>query len=264
MAKIHPTAIVSKNAKLADSVEVGPFCVIAGHVEIGAGTKLISHVVVGDERTKTIIGENNMFSPGAVVGGAPQDLTYKGEQTELRMGNNNTIREFVSINAGTPKGGGVTRIGSNCLMMAYVHIAHDCSIGDHVVIANSCQFAGHVTIKDHAKVSGACLFNQFVVVGRYAYITGDSAVNKDIPPFCIAQGKYAIVRAANEVGMERSGFKEDDVTNIRRAVRILTKGKLTVEGALERISVECTPSAALTEFVDFIKGADRKRGLALV
>lgn len=264
MAKIHPTSIVGKNVKLADSVEVGPFCVIAGNVEIGAGTKLISHVVIGDDRTKTTIGENNIFSPGAVVGGAPQDLTYKGEQTELRIGNNNTIREFVTINVGTPKGGGVTQIGSNCLMMAYVHIAHDCHVGDHVVIANSCQFAGHVTIKDHAKISGSCLFNQFVVVGRYAYIAGDSAVNKDIPPFCIAQGKYAIVRVANEIGMERSGFDKNEVETVRRAVRILTKGKLTVEGALERIAEECESTPALKEFVDFIKNADRKRGLALV
>ncbi len=264
MAKIHPTSIVGKNVKLADSVEIGPFCVVAGQVEMGAGTKLISHVVIGDERTKTVIGENNTFSPGAVVGGPPQDLTYKGEQTELHIGNNNTIREFVTINVGTPKGGGITRIGSDCLIMAYVHVAHDCSVGDHVVIANSCQFAGHVTIRDHAKISGSCLFNQFVVVGRYAYITGDSAVNKDIPPFCIAQGKYAIVRAANEIGMERSGFEKGDVENVRRAVRILTKGKLTVEGALERIAQECESTPALVEFVEFIKSADRKRGLALV
>ena len=172
MAKIHPTAIVSKNAKLAESVEVGPFCVIAGHVEIGAGTKLISHVVIGDDRTKTIIGENNMFSPGAVIGGAPQDLTYKGEQTELRMGNNNTIREFVSINAGTPKGGGITRIGSNCLMREEGKREKEGRRGEKGGSAKYCQFAGHVTIKDHAKVRGACLFNQFVVVDHTNKVIG--------------------------------------------------------------------------------------------
>lgn len=263
MAKIHPTSIIGKNVKLAESVEIGPFCVVAGHVEIGAGTKLISHVVIGDERTKTIIGENNTFSSGAIVGGVPQDLTYKGEQTELYIGNDNAIREFVTINAGTPKGGGITRLGSHNLLMAYVHIAHDCQIGDHVVIANSCQFAGHVVIHDHAKISGACLFNQFVVVGRYAYITGDSAVNKDVPPFCIAQGKYAVVRAANEVGMERSGFPKEEVENVRRAVRILTKSKLVLEESMQRISQECAPSPSLNEFVDFIRSPERKRGLAL-
>lgn len=262
MAQIHPTSIIGPNVKLADSVVIGPFCVIAGHVEVGANTKLISHVVIGDERTKTTIGENNTFHSGAVVGGAPQDLTYKNEQTELRIGNNNTIREFVTINAGTPKGGGLTQIGSHNLMMAYVHIAHDCHIGDHVVIANSCQFAGHVIIQDHAKISGVCLFNQFVVVGRYAYITGDSAVNKDVPPFCIAQGKYAVVRAANEVGMQRSGFEKEDIENVRRAIRIITKSKLTLEQSLERISQECTSTASLNEFVAFVRSEDRKRGLA--
>lgn len=263
MANIHPSSIVGKNVKLADSVEVGPFCVLSGNVEIGKNTKLISHVVVGDERTKTVIGENNTLHAGAVLGGAPQDLTYKGEQTELRIGNNNTIREFVTVNAGTPKGGGITRIGSNNLMMAYVHIAHDCQIGDHVVIANSCQFAGHVIVHDHAKISGVCLFNQFVVVGRYAYITGDSAVNKDVPPFCIAQGKYAIVRAANEVGMERSGFTKEDIENVRRAIRIITKSKLTLEESLERISKECSSTPSLNELMEFIRAPERKRGLAL-
>ena len=262
MAQIHPTSIIGPNVKLADSVVVGPFCVLAGHVEVGAHTKLISHVVIGDERTKTTIGENNTFHSGAVVGGAPQDLTYKNEQTELRIGHHNTIREFVTINAGTPKGGGLTQLGSHNLMMAYVHIAHDCHIGNHVVIANSCQFAGHVIIHDHAKISGVCLFNQFVVVGRYAYITGDSAVNKDVPPFCIAQGKYAVVRAANEVGMQRSGFEKEDIENVRRAIRIITKSKLTLEESLERIAQECTSTPSLKEFIDFVRSEDRKRGLA--
>jgi UDP-N-acetylglucosamine acyltransferase len=263
MPKIHPTSIIGPHAKLADSVEIGPFCVIAGHVELGANTKLISHVVIGDERTKTVVGENNMFHSGAVVGGAPQDLTYKGEKTELYIGDRNTIREFVTVNAGTPKGGSVTRIGSDNLLMAYVHIAHDCQIGNHVVIANSCQFAGHVEIHDHAKVSGVCLFNQFVVVGEHAYITGDSAVNKDVPPFCIAQGKYAVVRAANEVGMERFGIPKEEVENVRRAVRILTKSKLTLEAALVRINDECVPGESLNKLLSFIKSPDRKRGLAL-
>jgi UDP-N-acetylglucosamine acyltransferase len=261
--KVHPTSIIGPKVQMASDVEVGPFCIVQGEVTIDSGTRLMSHVVLGDERTKVVVGKNNMFSPGAVVGGPPQDLSYKGEKHELIIGDRNTIREFVTINVGTTKGGGITRIGSDNLLMAYVHIAHDCQIGSHVVIANSSQFAGHVHVEDHVKISGVCMFNQFVVLGKYSYIAGDSAVNKDIPPFTIAQGKYAVVRAANEIGMERSGFDKKEVENVRRAIRILTKGKLTLDGALQRISEECESGPALDYLISFIKSEDRKRGLAL-
>lgn len=261
--KVHPTSLIGPNVKMASDVEVGPYSIIQGDVTIGAGSKLQSHVVLGHELTKVVVGKNNLFSSGAVIGGPPQDLTYKGEKNELIMGDNNNIREFVTINVGTTKGGGITRLGSDNLLMAYVHIAHDCQIGNHVVIANLCQFAGHVHVEDHVKIGGACMFNQFVVMGKHSYIAGDSAVNKDIPPFCIAQGKYAVIRACNEIGMERSGIPKNDVDSVRKAVRILTKGKLTLEGALERISEECEPSESLTYFVNFIKSEERKRGLAL-
>lgn len=260
---IHPTSILGPDVKLGKNVEIGPFCVVTGDVTIGDGTQLTSHVVIGDAKTQVIVGKNNRFFSGAVVGGPPQDLTYKGEKTQLIIGDNNNIREFVTINVGTPKGGGVTRIGSDNLLMAYVHVAHDCQLGNHIVMANSCQLAGHVEIHDHAKISGVCLFNQFVVLGKYCYITGDSAVNKDVPPFCIAQGKYAVVRAANEIGMDRAGFTKAEIENVRRAVRILTKSKLTLEGSLQRISEECETVPALTDFLDFIRSPDRKRGLAL-
>lgn len=260
---IHATSVIGPKVKLGQNVKVGPFCVISGDVTVGDGTELSSHVVLGDEQTKVIIGKNNKISSGAVVGGPPQDLTYKGEATELIVGDNNTIREYVTLNVGTPKGGGITRIGSDNLFMAYVHVAHDCQIGNHVVVANSCQFAGHVTVEDHAKISGVCLFNQFVVLGKYCYITGDSAVNKDVPPFCIAQGKYAVIRAANEIGMERSGFSRPEVENIRRAVRILTKSKLGVEDSIKRIEEECEMVDALKDFLSFIRSPERKRGLAL-
>ncbi len=259
---IHPTSIIGPEVKLGKNVNIGPFCVVTGDVTIGDGTQLASHVVIGDSQTHVIIGKNNRFFSGAVVGGPPQDLTYKGEKTKLIIGDNNSIREFVSINVGTPKGGGVTRIGSENLLMAYVHIAHDCQLGNHIVMANSCQLAGHVEIHDHAKISGVCLFNQFVVLGKYCYITGDSAVNKDVPPFCIAQGKYAVVRAANEIGMDRAGFSKAEIENIRRAVRIITKSKLTLEGSLQRISEECEMVPALNDFLAFIKSDERKRGLA--
>jgi UDP-N-acetylglucosamine acyltransferase len=259
---IHSTSIIGPDVKLGKNIEVGPFCVITGDVTVGDNTKLASHVVIGDSKTKVVIGKNNRFFSGAVVGGPPQDLTYKDEKTQLVIGDNNNIREFVTINVGTPKGGGVTRIGSDNLLMAYVHVAHDCQLGNHIVMANSCQLAGHVEIHDHAKISGVCLFNQFVVLGKYCYITGDSAVNKDVPPFCIAQGKYAVVRAANEIGMDRAGFAKEEIENIRRAVRILTKSKLTLDGSLQRISEECQMVPALKDFLDFINSEERKRGLA--
>lgn len=260
---VHATSIIGPDVKLGKNVEIGPFCVVTGDVQIGDGTRLDSHVVIGDPKTKVVVGQNNRFFSGAVIGGPPQDLTYKGEKTQLVIGDNNSIREFVTINVGTPKGGGITRIGSNNLLMAYVHIAHDCQLANHIVMANSCQLAGHVEIHDHAKIGGVCLFNQFVVLGKYCYITGDSAVNKDVPPFCIAQGKYAVVRAANEIGMDRSGFSKVEIENIRRAVRILTKSKLTLEGSLQRIAEECEKVPALNDFLDFIRSTKRTRGLAL-
>lgn len=260
---IHPSSIIGSNVKIAAGVKIGPFCSIVGDVQIGEGTQIVSHVVIGHEKTKVVVGKNNVFAPGAIIGGPPQDLTYKGEKTELIIGDNNSIREFVTINVGTPKGGGVTRLGSENLLMAYVHVAHDCQIGSHVVIANSCQFAGHVHVADHVKIGGICVFNQFVELGRHSYITGDSAVNKDVPPFCIAQGKYAVVRAANEIGMARSGFVKEEVENIRRAVRIITQSKLTLAESMKRIEQECAPSDTLKEFVGFITSNSRKRGLAL-
>ncbi len=263
MSKIHPSAIIGPDVKLGKDVEIGPFCMVTGDVTIGDGTRLISHVSLGDTRTKVTLGKNNSLYAGSVVGGPPQDLTYKGEKTELIIGDNNIIREYVTMNVGTPKGGGVTRVGSDNMIMAYVHIAHDGQLGSHIVIANSCQLAGHVTIEDHAKISGACMFNQFVVLGKYCYIAGDSAVNKDVPPFCIAQGKYAVVRTANEIGMERSGFTKTDVENLRRAVRILTKSKLTLEESLKRIDEECEKIPVMNDFMNFIRSPERKRGLAL-
>ncbi|MBY0316890.1 MAG: acyl-ACP--UDP-N-acetylglucosamine O-acyltransferase [Bdellovibrionales bacterium] len=260
---VHPSSIIGPKVKLGANVSVGPFVSILGDVTIGDGTQVGSNAVIGDEKTKVVIGKNNIIAPGAIIGGPPQDLTYKGEKTELIIGDNNTIREFVTINVGTPKGGGVTRVGNNNLLMAYVHVAHDCQIGSHVVIANSCQFAGHVHVEDHVKIGGLCVFNQFVVIGQHSYITGDSAVNKDVPPFVIAQGKYAIVRAANEIGMARAGIEKPEIESVRRAVRVITKGGHTLAESLERIDKEFEKTKTLIAFIDFIKSDSRKRGLAL-
>jgi UDP-N-acetylglucosamine acyltransferase len=204
VAKIHPSSVISKQAEIADDVEIGPFCIVRGRVKIGAGSRLESHVMLGNEHGEVEIGKNNVLHAGAAVGGPPQDLSYKGDPTKLIMGDRNVIREFATLNCGTVKGGGVTKVANDCLIMSYAHVAHDCDVGSHVVIANTTQLAGHVTLEDHVKVGGICGINQFVRVGKYSFIAGDSAVNKDILPYTMAQGKYAVMRAANAVGLERA------------------------------------------------------------
>lgn len=260
--KIHPSSIVSKEAEIADDVEIGPFCSIAGKVTIGSGTKLVSHVSIGSEFGIVEIGKNNLFTSGCVVGGPPQDLKYKSEPTKLIIGDNNMIREMATLNIGTPGGGGVTRLGNGCLIMAYVHVAHDCLLGNNVVIANSTQLAGHVTIEDFARIGGVCAINQFVRIGKFAFIAGDSVINKDIVPYSMAQGRYAVIRATNRIGLERAGYSKEDIESINRAIRILTKGSSTVAEALERIDKECAKSDALDYFLNFIRSSER--GLALV
>ena len=258
---IHPSAMISAEAEISPEAHIGPFCVVNGATKIGAGTKLVSHVSVGSECGIVEIGRDNWFGAGSAIGGPPQDLKYKGEPTKLIIGDRNVIRELATVNIGTPTGGGLTRIGDDCLIMSYAHVAHDCVVGNHVVIANSSQLAGHVVIEDHAKINGMCGFNQFVRIGRYAYIAGDSAVNKDVCPFTIAQGKYAVMRATNRVGLERAGFSKDDVDSINRAVRILTKGGGTVDESVERIRAECGSSASVEAFLAFIKSSER--GIAI-
>lgn len=262
--KIHPTSIISKEAEIGSDVEIGPFCVIKGRVRIGDGCVLESHVSIGNEWGIVEIGKRNRFSAGAAVGGPPQDLSYRGEPTRLVIGDDNLIREFTTLNCGTEKGGGVTRIGSHCMIMAYAHIAHDCQIGDHVVIANSNQLAGHVVMEDHVKTGGMCGFNQFVRIGKHSFIAGDSAVNKDVAPFTIAQGKYAVMRACNTIGLDRAGYPKEEVENVNRAVRILTKGGGTIEEALARIQNECKSGPMIEYFVNFIRASVAgSRGLAL-
>ncbi len=262
--KIHPTSIISNEAEIGSDVEIGPFCVIKGRVRIGDGCVLESHVTIGNEWGTVEIGRENRFSAGAAVGGPPQDLSYKGEPTKLIIGDRNLIREFTTLNCGTAKGGGVTRIGNDCMIMAYAHIAHDCQIGNNVVIANSNQLAGHVVLEDHVKTGGMCGFNQFVRIGKHSFVAGDSAVNKDVAPFTIAQGKYAVMRACNTIGLDRAGYPKEDVENVNRAVRILTKGNGTVEEALARIQNECKPGPLIDYFVSFVRASVAgSRGLAL-
>jgi UDP-N-acetylglucosamine acyltransferase len=254
---IHPTAIIDKHVELDSTVKVGPYSLLRGRVQIGRGSVIESHVVVGSEHGAVTMGEENHIFSGAVIGGPPQDLKFKGELTKLEIGSKNTIREFVTLNVGTQTGGGITRIGNSNLLMAYVHVAHDCQIGNNIVIANSSNFAGHVTVEDNVRIGGICSFNQFIRIGKFSFIAGDSAVNKDIIPFSIAQGKYAVSRAANEIGMERAGFPKPEIDAVYRAIRLLTKGDRTVEASLQEMQEKCLPSEHVQYLIDFIKKSER-------
>ncbi len=256
-SQIHESAIIGKDVELDSDVVIGPYAILKGSVKIGSGTRIDSHVVVGSDHGVVQIGKGNHLLPGAMVGGPPQDLKYKNEPTRLEIGDGNTIREFVTINVGTATGGGVTRIGNHNLLMAYVHVAHDCQLGNNIAIANTTNFAGHVHVEDFVRIGGVCSFNHFITVGKYAFIAGDSAVNKDIMPFTMAQGKYAVSRAPNSIGLERAGFAKEEIENIRRAVRLITKGNRTIEEALQEIETECTPSEHIQYLTSFIKKSER-------
>lgn len=254
---IHPTAIIDKRVELGRGVVVGPYSILKGKVFLGDGTRVESHAVIGSEHGLVSMGKNNVILPGAMIGGPPQDLKFRGEETRLEIGDNNTIREFVTMNVGTVTGTGVTRVGSNNLIMAYVHIAHDCQIGNNNAIANTSNFAGHVTVEDNVRIGGQCVFNQFCRIGKFSFIAGDSTVNKDIMPFTIAQGKYAISRVPNEIGLERAGFSKPEIESIWRAIRIITKGGHTVEQAMAEIEKQCAPSEHIQYLLDFVRSSER-------
>lgn len=259
--KVHPSSVLSPDVELAPDVEIGPYCLIQGKVKIGRGTFIEGHATVGSRYGILEIGENNHIFPGAVIGGPPQDITYKSEPTRLIIGNNNTFREFSTVNLATNKGDGKTEIGNNCYMMAYTHVGHDCKVGNNVVMANDSHLGGHCIIEDNVTIGGVCAFNQFTRVGKNAFIAGSSVVNKDILPFSRAQGTYALVRATNKVGLSRKGFSKEEVNNVHKAIRILIMGSSTLEEAYERISNECMPSENINYLVQFVKQS--KRGIAI-
>ncbi len=258
---IHPYAVVGPQVKLGKNVTVGPFCRIEGDVSIGDNCFFESHVSIGCEQADIKIGAHNIFHPGAVIGGRPQDLKYKNEKVKLIIGDHNTFRECVTVNLGTLSGIGETRIGHHGLFMAYVHIAHDCILGDHVVVANSTNFAGHVTVEDHVKIGGACNFNQFVKLGEHSYIAGISGVNKDILPYTIARvpdgGTYAVSAVTNKVGLERSGLTSDVIATIHKAIRIFLKSNGTKEELIEKIRSEVDHNSYVEKLIHFINSSER-------
>jgi UDP-N-acetylglucosamine acyltransferase len=234
-ATIHPTAIIAPGATIADSVQIGPYCVIDEHVRIGEGTRLVSHVSIGGHTT---IGKNCQVFPFASLGYAPQDLKFKGEQSELRIGDNNTIREHVTMNPGTEGGGMLTQVGNNCLFMVASHIAHDCKIGNHVILANNATLAGHVEAGDHAIIGGLAAIHQFVRIGHHAIIGGMSGVEHDVIPYGSVLGERANLAGLNLVGLKRRGFERETIHALRNAYKMLfedTSGTLAerVEKARE-------------------------------
>jgi UDP-N-acetylglucosamine acyltransferase len=255
MAAIAETAIVSSEAALADDVVIGPYAIIGPHVTIGAGTTVGPHMrIEGPAR----IGERNRFVGQASIGTDPQDLKFRGEKTELRIGNDNVFREFVTINRGTVGGGGVTTIGNGNFFMAYAHVAHDCHIGSTTIFANNATLAGHVEVGDFANVGAFSAVHQFCRVGDHAFIGGGSICTQDVLPFVKTVGnRPAKSYGINTIGLQRKGFDKETIEALQRAYRILTRSKMLLQDALNRIDTELGSSAEVRYFVEFVRASQR-------
>lgn len=251
MAKIHESALVDSQAKLADDVEVGPFCIIGPHVEIGAGSVLHSHVVIEGH---TSIGKNNEIFSFASLGKAPQDLKFKGEASRLIIGDNNKIREYVTMNPGTQDDNMETRVGSNCLFMIASHVAHDCVVGSHVILANNATLAGHVKVEDFVIVGGLSAVRQFVRIGKHAMIGGMSGVEQDVVPYALIVGERAKLTGLNLIGLERRGFDKDDIKALRKAYKeIFVSDDSTLSDRLDKASNDFSESDLVSDMVEFAR-----------
>jgi len=246
---IHPSAVVAAGAVVPDSCTVGPFCTIGPEAVLGEDCTLVSHVVL-DGHTR--IGARNVFHPFCAVGVPPQDLKYKGEPTSLEIGDDNTIRESVTISRGTVKGGGITRLGSNNLLMAYAHIGHDCQVGSHCILANCATLAGHVHIEDYASVGAFCPVHQFCTVGAYAFIGGGTIVTQDVLPFSLTSARRENKAfGINKVGLTRRGFSHERLLTLQKAFRLLLAAKLNTTQAVEKIKeLEGEDAALVAEFIE--------------
>jgi UDP-N-acetylglucosamine acyltransferase len=256
MTRVHPTAVVHPEARLHESVEVGPFAVIGPKVQVGAGTKVGPHAVIEGDTT---IGERNRIFQFASVGAVPQDLKYAGEDTRLEIGDENVIREFTTLHIGTAGGGGVTRIGSRNLFMAYSHVAHDCQVGSGCILANSANLAGHVEVGDHVIFGGLSAVHQFTRIGMHAFIAGGAMVAMDVPPYCTAQGDRAELAGLNTVGLTRHGFSEDQIRRVKDAYKILFRSKLGLNEALSKLRAEHGGHSEIDLLLEFV--ASSKRGI---
>ncbi|MBP6115664.1 MAG: acyl-ACP--UDP-N-acetylglucosamine O-acyltransferase [Neisseriaceae bacterium] len=254
MSNIHPTALVDAKAQLADDVTVGPYTVIGPNVVIGAGTTIGPHVVIEGHTT---IGQNNHIFQFASLGAIPQDKKFANEPTRLEIGDNNTIREFCTFNLGTVQGGGVTKIGNDNWIMAYVHLAHDCIVGNHTIFANNASLAGHVTIGDWVILGGYTLVHQFGVIGPHAMTAFAAGVHKSVPPYVMGAGFRAEPAGINSEGLRRRGFSSEDIATVKRAYKTLYRQGLTLNEAKAAILEEAKTHAVLQPFVDFFASEER-------
>lgn len=254
--EIHSTAIVHPKAKIAPGVKIGPYSLIGEHASIGKDTLIDSHVIV---EGWTEIGERCRIFPFVSIGGPPQHMRYKGEPTRVVIGNDNVIREFVTIHRATVEGGGETILGHGNFIMAYSHIAHDCRVGNRVIMANASTLAGHIDVEDFAIVGGLVAVHQFVRVGCYAIIGGASGVPKDIPPYMCAAGNRAKLFGLNTVGLKRHGFPEATMSALKKAYRILFRSHLTLNKAMERVEAEVPDLSEIRHLLAFLKSS--KRGI---
>jgi UDP-N-acetylglucosamine acyltransferase len=252
---IHPTAIIDPGAKVPTSCEIGPYCVIGRDVELGEACRLLSHVAI---EGPTKIGAHNSFFPYTAIGMAPQDVTYRGEPTSLEIGDHNEIREYVTINRGTVKGGGLTKIGSHLLIMAYTHVGHDCIIGDHVMLVNGATLGGHVIVEEWAVVGALCPVHQFVRIGAHSYVGGGTTITRDVLPFSMTSAaRETHAYGMNKVGLERRGFSKERISKIHHAYKILLASKMNTSQALEKLKSEADRSEDVEMLIRFIEASER-------
>lgn len=252
---IHPSAVVEEGARVPASCKIGPFCYVSAEVELGEECELISHVSL---HGPSKFGRGNRIYPFASLGLDPQDLKFKGEKTRLEVGDNNVVRECVTIHRGTPGGGGVTTIGSNCLIMAYTHIAHDCHIGNNVIMANAATLAGHVTVEDNAGVGALCPVHQYVRIGAYSYIGGGTTIVQDVLPFTRTSARReAKAYGVNSVGLERRGFSKERLRKIHHAYKVILNSKLNTSQAIEKLKSEADRGEDVEMIVRFIESSNR-------
>ncbi|MGB2832327.1 MAG: acyl-ACP--UDP-N-acetylglucosamine O-acyltransferase [Methylotenera sp.] len=252
--KIHPTAIIDSKAELDSTVEVGPYSIIGPNVKVGAGTRIAGHVTISDH---TVIGKNNQIFQYSSLGEAPQDKKYKGEPTLLEIGDNNTIREFCTFNRGTVQDKGTTKVGNDNWIMAYVHLAHDCVIGNHTIMANNASLAGHVDVQDYAILGGFTLIHQFCKIGSHVITAVGSVVFKDIPPYVTAAGYDAKPHGINSEGLKRRGFSPEAIVEIKRAYKTLYRNNLTLEEAKLELAEKVKSCQEIGLLLDFLNTSTR-------
>jgi UDP-N-acetylglucosamine acyltransferase len=254
MTQIHPTAIVSLRAELAEEVRIGPYSVIGEHVRIGRGTEVESHVVIEGH---TQLGERNKIYPFVSLGSPPQDVGYRGEDTRVTIGNDNLIKEFVTINRATTKQDWVTVVGNGNFLMAYAHVGHDCRLGNRIIMSNAATLGGHTEIGDHAILGGLAATHQFVRIGAYAFVGGKTGVDRDIPPFMMTAGERAKLYGVNRRGLRRNGFSQEVIDGLKKAYRIIWREKRSLGEAINRAREEIPPFPELEMLLGFFEGSKR-------